>query len=189
MEKKVYAIEYSLQDANTKKELDTNIGGSPLEFISGTGQIIPGLESELVKLEAGSKTDILVQPADGYGEINEEAIQSLPKEQFADVELTEGMSLYGTGENGETVQVIVTSFTDEEVTIDYNHPMAGKTLMFTVEILSVREASEEEIQTGVVGGLAAMGGCGCGTGDGSCETEQEPHSHADDGCCGSGHCS
>ena len=183
MEKKVISIEYSLKDAKTGEDLDTNVGGKPLEFISGTGQIIPGLENELVKMEVGTKSDVMVNCVDGYGEVNKEAIQTLPKEQFAGVELVEGMSLYGTGENGETVQVVVTSFTEEEVTIDYNHPMAGKDLMFTVEILEVREATEEEIQTGVVGGLAAMGSCGCG--DEECETPETK----DDGCCGTGHCS
>jgi len=184
MEKKVIAIEYSLKDANTQEQLDSNVGSAPLEFISGTGQIIPGLESELIKMDMGIKTDVLVQPADGYGEINKEAIQTLPKEQFAGVELEEGMSLYGTGENGETIQVVVQSFDDDEVTIDYNHPMAGRTLLFTVEILEIRDATEEEISTGVVGGLAAMEGCGCG--DSNCDT---PQPKEEDGCCGSGHCS
>ena len=170
MEKKVYAIEYSLKDGNTNEELDSNVGGTPLEFISGAGQIIPGLEDKLVGLESGTKVDVKVDPADGYGEINEEAIQTLPKEQFAGIELAENMPLYGTGENGETVQVTVRSFTDNEVTIDYNHPMAGRTLMFTVTVLSVREATEEEIQTGVVGGLAAMGDCGCGDSSSGCSS-------------------
>ncbi len=166
MKQQVMAIEYSLKDANTKEDLDTNVGGTPLEFISGTQQIIPGLEEKLVQMKVADKSDIKVEPKDAYGEVNEEAIQTLPKEQFAGVELAEGMSLYGTGENGETVQVLVKSFDDENVTIDYNHPMAGKTLMFTVEILSIRDATDEEIQTGTVGGLAAMEDCGCG--DGHC---------------------
>ena len=183
---KVIAIEYSLKDANTNENLDTNVGGAPMEFVSGSGQIIPGLENELVKMEVGSKADVLVEPVNGYGEVNQELIQTLPKEQFADVELVEGMSLYGTGEDGQTVQVRVTGFNDEEVTIDYNHPMAGKTLMFSVSILDIRAATEEEIQTGVVGGLAAMEGCGCG--EGHCDTS-EPKEHKHDGCCGGGHCS
>jgi len=166
MKQQDMAIEYSLKDANTKEDLDTNVGGTPLEFISGTQQIIPGLEEKLVQMKVADKSDITVEPKDAYGEVNEEAIQTLPKEQFAGVELAEGMSLYGTGENGETVQVLVKSFDDENVTIDYNHPMAGKTLMFTVEILSTRDATDEEIQTGTVGGLAAMEDCGCG--DGHC---------------------
>ncbi len=167
MENKVMAIEYSLKDGSTNEEIDNNVGGEPLEFIAGSGQIIPGLEKELIKLNVGDSTEVLVQPQDGYGEINEEAIQTLPREQFAGVELEEGMALYGTGENGETVQVKVNSFSDDEVTIDYNHPMAGKTLAFTVKILSLREATQEEIQTGVVGGLAAED-CGCSSG--GCDT-------------------
>ena len=101
------------------------------------------------------------------------------QEQFAGIELTEGMSLYGSGENGETVQVVVKSFTDAEVTIDYNHPMAGRTLMFSVAVLSLREATEEEVQTGVVGGMAAMGGGCCGGGGGG-----HDHDHGSAGSCG-----
>ena len=188
MSNKVISIEYTLNDANSKVQLDTNVGGAPLEFISDMGQIIPGLEKELVNLNAGDKTDVLVKPADAYGEYNEEAAQTLPKEQFADIELTEGMSLYGTGEGGETVQVVVKEVKDDEVTIDYNHPMAGKTLMFSVTVLATRAATEEEIQVGVVGGMAAAGGGCCG--GGSCGTESEDHGHSHDhgsegGCCSS----
>jgi len=187
MSNKVISIEYTLNDANSKVQLDTNVGGAPLEFISDMGQIIPGLEKELVNLNAGDKTDVLVKPADAYGEYNEEAAQTLPKEQFADIELTEGMSLYGTGEGGETVQVVVKEVKDDEVTIDYNHPMAGKTLMFSVTVLATRAATEEEIQVGVVGGMAAAGGGCCG--GGSCDTDSEKsHSHdhgSEGGCCSS----
>lgn len=175
---KVIGIEYTLKDANTGEQLDTNVGQAPLEFIAGKGQIIPGLESKLVDMEANETADVMVEPKDGYGEYNEEAVQLLPKEQFAGIELTEGMSLYGTGENGETVQVVVKSFTEDEVTIDYNHPMAGRTLMFSVVITSARAATEEELQTGVVGGMAAMGG-GCCGGGGSSEPTQ---SHGGCGC-------
>ncbi len=163
---KVISIEYTLYDANTKEQLDSNIGQAALEYISGMQQIIPGLEVELEKLNVGENADIHVKAADAYGEYNQEAIQVLPKEQFAGVDLVEGMTLYGTGEDGETTQVIVQSFTDDEVTIDFNHPLAGKELMFTVAILDSRDATQEEIQTGVVGGLEAAGGCGCG--EGSC---------------------
>ena len=184
---KVIGIEYNLKDANTGEQLDSNLGGAPLEFISGKGQIIPGLESKLIEMTENDKADVLVQPADAYGEFSEEAMQVLPREQFAGIELTENMTLYGTGEQGETVQVNVKTFTDDEVTIDYNHPMAGKTLMFSVTILSLRDATEEEVQTGVVGGMAAMGGGGCcggGSGDeaGSCGTEQPAKSQGGCGC-------
>ncbi len=187
---KVIGIEYSLKDANSGEQLDSNVGGAPLEFISGRGQIIPGLESKLVEMAEKEQADVMVQPAEAYGEYNEEAMQTLPKEQFAGIELTEGMTLYGTGEQGETVQVTVKSFSDSDVTIDYNHPMAGKTLMFSVTVLSLRDATEEELQTGVVGGMAAMGGGCCGggghdhgEGGGCCSSEPQPEqSHGGCGC-------
>lgn len=190
MSNKVIGIEYTLKDANTGEHLDSNVGQAPLEFISGKGQIIPGLESKLIEMSANEEADVLVQPVDAYGEYNDEAVQTLPKEQFAGIELVEGMSLYGTGEHGETVQVVVKSFNDVEVVIDYNHPMAGKTLMFSVAILSLRDATEEEVQTGVVGGMAAMGGGCCGSSGhshshgGSCGTEDNDHghSHSHGGC-------
>ncbi|WP_375724353.1 peptidylprolyl isomerase [Arcobacter sp. KX21116] len=176
---KVIGIEYTLKDANTGDHLDSNVGAAPLEFVSGKGQIIPGLESKLIEMNVSEEADVLVEPKDAYGELNPEAVQTLPKEQFAGIELKEGMSLYGTGEQGETVQVTVTGFNDNEVTIDYNHPMAGKTLMFSVAILSSRAATEEEIQTGVVGGMAAMGGGGC------CGGGSHDHGSSEGGCCSS----
>ena len=188
MSNKVIGIEYTLKDAKTGEQLDTNVGQAPLEFVSGKGQIIKGLEDKLVNMSANEEADVLVEAKDGYGEYNEEAVQTLPKEQFAGIELSEGMSLYGQGEHGETIQVVVKSFDDTNVTIDYNHPMAGRTLMFLVAILSLRDATEEEIQSGVVGGFAAMGGgcCGgggCGTGH---DHDDHDHGHSQGGGCGTG---
>ena len=173
---KVISIEYTLKDANTNEQLDTNVGAAPLEFIIGKGQIIPGLEKKVIEMNVNDEADVLVQPEEAYGEIKDDAIQTLPKEQFAGIEIAEGMSLYGTGEQGETVQVMVKSFTDDEVIIDYNHPMAGKTLMFSESVLSIRVATEEELQTGVVGGMTAMGGGGgcCGGGGAPAADESAP---------------
>ena len=185
---KVAGIEYTLQDATTKEQLDTNVGSDPLEFIVGKGHVIPGLEAKLIGLKLNDNIDIIVAPQDGYGEINQDAIQTLPVEQFAGIELQEGMSLYGTGENGQTVQVIVKSVGENDVTIDYNHPMAGKTLMFTVIIKSIREATSEEIELGVIGGAAAMDSCGCGSNDGGCGSHEQPKEE-ESSCCGGGHCS
>jgi FKBP-type peptidyl-prolyl cis-trans isomerase SlyD len=180
----VVSLEYTVIDAQTKEVVDTNVDGNPLEFIVGAEQIIVGLENNLLGLNKDDKSDIVVEPQDGYGEYNNEAVQTLPKEQFADVELVEGMTLYGSGENGETVQVIVKSFDEENVEIDYNHPLAGKTLMFTVLILDIRDATPEELSTGVVGGMSD--GCGCG--DDSCDTQTEDELQSNS-CCGEGHCS
>eukprot|EP01155_Anaeramoeba_flamelloides_P003426 Anaeramoba_flamelloidesa1062129_411.p3 GENE.a1062129_411~~a1062129_411.p3 ORF type:complete len:198 (+),score=22.11 a1062129_411:930-1523(+) len=177
---KVLSIEYTLTDANSGEHLDTNVGKTPLEFITEKNQIIPGLEAKLINMSAGEEGDVLVEPKDGYGEYNAEAVQNLPKEQFAGIDLVEGMTLYGQGENNQTVQVLVKSFDDKEVTIDYNHPMAGRSLMFSVSVLAERAATEEEIQTGIVGGMAAMGGGCCG--GGHCDDESG-HSHESEGSC------
>jgi FKBP-type peptidyl-prolyl cis-trans isomerase SlyD len=188
-ENEVVSMEYQVVDANTKEVYDSNVGNAPLEFIVGKGQIIPGLENQIKDLSDGEKADLMVNPSEAYGEYNEEALQSLPKEQFAGIELKEGMSLYGSGENGQTVQVTVKSFDEENVTIDYNHPLAGKTLMFSITIAGVRAATEEEIETGVVGGMAAMSGGCCGGGHCDSEEPKHEHKHNDGGCCGGGHCS
>ena len=113
----------------------------------------------------GDKGDMLIAAADAYGEYSEDAIQVLPIEQFEGVELKDGLTLYGQGENGETVQVTVKSFDEKEVNIDFNHPLAGKDLMFSVTVLSSREATADELETGIVGGHTGSGGsCGSGCG-------------------------
>ena len=159
----VVGIEYEVKEAGTTETVDTNKGGQPLEFIMGKGQIIPGLENALVGMNEGESKDILVKAADAYGEVNPEALQTLPKEQFEGVDLKEGMTLYGQGEDGQTVQVTVKSFDDKEVQVDFNHPLAGKDLMFSVTVLSERAATEDEISSGVVGGEQG-GSCGTGCG-------------------------
>ncbi|MBA1419321.1 MAG: peptidylprolyl isomerase [Epsilonproteobacteria bacterium] len=160
----VVGIEYEVKEAGTDAVVDTNKGGQPLEFIMGKGQIIPGLENALVGMNEGESGDIMVKAADAYGDVNPEAMQTLPKEQFEGVDLVEGMTLYGQGEDGQTVQVTVKSFDDKEVNVDFNHPLAGKDLMFFVTVLSERAATEDEITSGVVGGAAEGESCGTGCG-------------------------
>ncbi len=162
----VVGIEYEVKEAGTTAVVDSNKGGEALEFIIGKGQIIPGLETALVGMSKDESGDIMVSAADAYGEVNLEAKQVLPIDQFEGVDLIEGMSLYGQGEDGQSVQVTVTAFDDKEVNIDFNHPLAGKDLMFSVTVLSAREATADEVASGVVGGAPAEGescgtGCGC----------------------------
>jgi len=161
----VVGIEYEVKQAGTTEVVDSNKGAEPLEFIIGKGQIIPGLENALVGMAQGESGDIMVAAADAYGDLNPEAVQTLPIEQFDGVDLVEGMTLFGQGEGGQSVQVTVTSFDDKEVNIDFNHPLAGKDLMFSVTVLSAREATADEVTSGVVGGAPEAGGS-CGTGCG-----------------------
>ncbi len=161
----IVSIEYEVRDGD--KVVDSNVGGAPLVFMFGKGQIIPGLEKGIENMAIGEKADVLVKPADAYGEYNEEATQEVPKDQFAGIDLEVGMTLYGQGEDGSTVQVTVKEIKEDAVVIDFNHPLAGKDLMFTVTLNNVREATPEEVMTGIPAeNQQADDGC-CGTGGGS----------------------
>ncbi len=162
----VVSIQYEVRDGDSV--VDSNMGGEPLVFMFGKGQIIPGLENGIQAMNVGESADVLVKSIDAYGEYNDEAQQELPKEQFAGIELNAGMTLYGQGEDGGTVQVIVKEIKDESVIIDFNHPLAGKDLMFSVTLNSVRDASAEEAMTGIPAeNKVDDSGC-CGGGGSSC---------------------
>jgi len=160
----IVSIEYEVKDGDNV--VDSNIGGDPLVFMFGKGQIIPGLENGIVDMSIGDKGDILVQPTDAYGEYNAEATQEVPVDQFAGIELNVGMTLYGQGEDGGTVQVTVKEIKEDTVVIDFNHPLAGKELMFSVAINNVRDASAEEAMTGIPAENKPDEGESCGTGCG-----------------------
>jgi FKBP-type peptidyl-prolyl cis-trans isomerase SlyD len=155
----VVSIEYTLTEKGQSEVLDTNKGQAPLDFIMGMGMIISGLEESIKNMSKGESAVVEIPALGAYGEREEEAVQTLPKEQFAGVELEKGMQLYGQSEDGQTVMVTVADFDDKTVTVDYNHPLAGKDLAFDLTILDVRDATDEEINTGVIGGDS----CGCGT--------------------------
>ncbi len=161
-ENSVVGITYTLTEDGKNEVLDTNVGSAPLEFVTGKGRIIPGLEKALVGMSAGESKRITVPAAEAYGEYNPEALQTLPREQFEGIDLKKGMALYGQDESGHTVQVVVKDFDDKSVTIDFNHPLAGKDLVFDVTVTESRDATEQEAATGEVGGGCVDGSCGCG---------------------------
>lgn len=160
----VYTFEYELSDFNTGEKLDSNVGQEPLSIVTGAGSIIKGLEDRLVELNEGDNEKIVVKPEEGYGVYNEGMIEQHSADQFKDIELTKGMVLYGSTEDGQTVQVSVKDFDNESVMIDFNHPLAGKTLVFDLKVLGLREASEEEATNGMTQSSDSDGcgsGCGC----------------------------
>lgn len=169
----VVSMFYELKDANTGELLESNTHAQPISFILGKGQILEGLEDEISKLECPSNVDIVIKKDKALGEYDENAIQTLPKEQFAGIDLQLGMELFGEGEDGSTVRVSVKDIGDDTVTIDYNHAYAGKDLLFSLNLLDVRPATEDEILTGIVAGSHS---CGCG--------HQGHHHHSGEGCCG-----
>ncbi len=164
---KIVSIEYEVNDGT--KVVDSNIGGLPLVFMFGRGQIIPGLENAITNMSIGEKANVVVKAEDAYGEYNAEAKQEVPKDQFAGIDLEVGMTLYGQGEDGGTVQVVVQEIGDENVIIDFNHPLAGKELTFLVIVNNIREASAEELMSGIPAenqqddccGTGGGTGCGC----------------------------
>ena len=129
--------------------IDSSEGKEPLGYLHGAGNIIPGLEKALEGKTIGNSLTVAVTAAEGYGEVQKELIQEVPKEAFQGVDNIEvGMQFEAQTGQGGTVPVTVIAVTDEIVTVDGNHPLAGKNLNFDVTIEEVREASEEELARG-----------------------------------------
>ncbi|AMO67125.1 FKBP-type peptidylprolyl isomerase [gamma proteobacterium BDW918] len=148
----VVAFHYTLTD-EAGAEIDTSKGQEPLAYLHGHGGIIPGLERELTGKTTGDAMKVTVQPEDGYGELNPELIQAVPREAFQGVDQIEvGMQFQASGAQGQVQTVVVKAVDDESVTVDANHPLAGQVLQFDVSIEEVRVASEEELSHGHVHG-------------------------------------
>lgn len=148
------AIDYRLTLDNGQ-EFDRSAEGSPLGFVTGTGSIIPGLEKALAGKGAGDSFKVTVEPEDGYGHVQQELLQAIPRDRFpSDVEIVPGMSFHARGPRGP-VALTVVSADQGQVNVDLNHPLAGKRLTFDVKIQEVREPLAHEIP-------ATDSGCGCG---------------------------
>lgn len=139
--------------------VDTSEDGDPIVFLQGAGQIIPGLEKAIYGLTAGDKKSVTVGPADGYGEIDPDSIVEVPKDEFPEdfplelgVEITVNTEDEDDESLEEEMEATIVAVNEETVTLDFNHPLAGKTLDFAVNILEVREATAEEIEHGHVHG-------------------------------------
>jgi len=146
---RVVTINYTLTN-NQGEELDSSRGEGrePLAYLEGAQAIIGGLESALNEKNVGDQVKVSVEPAEGYGEINEELVQPVPRTAFEGVESIEpGMQFQAQTPDGPQV-VRVMEVNEETVTIDANHPLAGETLHFDVEVLEAREATDEEQEHG-----------------------------------------
>lgn len=148
-ENAVVSIHYTLKDDNGAT-VDSSIGKEPLSYLHGRKNIISGLENALTGKNVGDKLSVTIPPEEAYGNYDEALIQVLPREAFGGVEdIQVGMQFYS--ESPEGVQMItIKEVNGDQITVDANHPLAGKTLHFDVEIMDVREATEEELQHGHV---------------------------------------
>jgi len=147
-DKKVVSFHYKLT-LDTGDVADSSEGKAPLNFMVGSGQIIPGLEKELLGMSAGEKKIVNVQPEEGYGVKDDRLVQTIERSQIPDsVDLKLGETLRGQSEDGHVVEGVIAAIDGDAVKIDFNHPLADKVLTFDVEIVDIRDASAEELAHG-----------------------------------------
>lgn len=141
----VVTLAYTLRD-DAGAVLDQSDRAEPFSYLHGTQTIIPGLEQALTGASAGESHQVHLAPADAYGEHSEELIQVVGRDQFdTDVTLNVGMEFHAQDQHGRVRTVRITAVDGDEVTVDGNHPLAGVTLHFDVEVLDVRAATAEEL--------------------------------------------
>ncbi len=169
---RVISIDYVLTDSQGQI-IDSSKEAGPLDYIHGTGHLIPGLEKALEGKAAGENIKVTIQPKDGYGEIRQEMIQSIPRTQFdSEGQIEVGMQFMAHTDDGRIILRVV-KVEGDQVVVDGNHPLAGVVLHFNVDVKNIREASPEELRHGHI-----HGGAGCGS-----------HGEGGGGCCGGeGHC-
>ena len=149
----VVSINYTLKDKEGAV-IDTSEGRDPMVYLHGDGGLIPGLESELEGKTIGDKLNVVVAPEHAYGNKKDELLQIVPKSGFqgeGEEQLALGLQVQLNTENGPVI-ASVAKIDGEEVTLDLNHPLAGITLHFDVEVTAVREANADEISHGHVHG-------------------------------------
>lgn len=148
---KAVAIEYTLKN-DSGEVIDTSEGQDPLSYLHGAGNLISGLEQALEGKSEGEELKVTVSPEDAYGERMDELVQKVPRDRFEGAdELEVGMRFHASSDHGETL-VTITDVSDDEVTVDGNHPLAGQTLHFDVKVVDVRDASAEEVEHGHIHG-------------------------------------
>lgn len=176
---KVVSIDYVLTDDNDDV-LDSTQGRGPMEYVHGAGSVLPALEESLAGKSTKGRLRITLPPDQGYGEYSEELVQSIPLSTFPNADaIRVGVQFQLDTSQGPKIATI-TKIEGDEFTLDMNHPLAGKTLHFDVEVANIRDATAEEIENGHV----HQEGCGCG----HAHNEEDcgcGHSHKDS--CGCGH--
>ncbi len=188
---KVVAVSYALDVEG--QIADKSAPGAPLEYIHGTGMLLPKFEAALQDKEPGDAFDFVLSPEDGYGKYDPSYVIALPKTAFAiDGQVREEFLVVGRtipmlNQAGQVVQGTVREVTDSSVKMDFNHPMAGKTLHFTGKVESVRSATEKELTEGLHGEYLPQEGHKCCHGKGDCH-KGEGDCDCNGDCKGEGDC-
>jgi len=120
------------------KQFDSSEGREPLQFELGAGQVVPGFDKAVSGMTVGDTKSVTIAPEDAYGERNEQAVQEVPKSALPEeLEPEAGMMLQAQNQNGQPVQLTVVAVNDESITVDANHPLAGKTLNFDINLVAI----------------------------------------------------
>lgn len=147
--KKAVFFHYTLTD-DDGDEIDSSRGSDPMAYLHGADNIVPGLERELDGKKVGDRFTVVVPPEEGYGTKSARPPQPVDRKAFTDVEPQPGMPLVVENEDGRQLQLWVHSVTDEAVLLTADHPLAGVSLHFDVEVVEIRDATEEELDHGHV---------------------------------------
>ena len=148
----VVSIGYTLTDEEGNV-IDSATHVNPFSFLSGKNQILPALEEKLGEMIIGSKKIVVLSPENGYGVYDEMALQVVDRSEFpAETQLEEGMGFVADTPEGGQMPFTIKKIDGENITLDFNHPLAGKTLTFDVELINLREATTEELSHGHIHG-------------------------------------
>ncbi len=145
----VVSMEYTLWVDG--EVMDSSEGNEPLEFLAGRENIISGLEGQMQGMEIGESKEVSVTPGEGYGEYDAEDFLDVPRKEFPnDLEIEVGMELSVRDDEGESRYARIEQVDEESVRLNFNHPLAGKTLKFNVKVVGLRKPTEEELEHGHV---------------------------------------
>ena len=170
----VVSMDYEL--TVEKSIIDYSEEGDPIVFLQGHGNIIPGLESAIQGMKIGESKEIFVKAADAYGEFDPENFTEVPRTEFPEeIPLEVGTEIGVNDENGEELTAYIEEIDVDKITLNFNHPLAGKDLEFKVKIVDIREATPEELKHGHIHDDHEC----CG-GEENCDCD---HDHSDGGCC------
>ncbi|MGJ8669187.1 MAG: FKBP-type peptidyl-prolyl cis-trans isomerase [Oceanococcus sp.] len=145
----VVSLDYTLKN-DAGETLDSSTGGEPLTYLHGHGNLIRGLEKALDGRQASDSFEVSIAPEDGYGMPNDQLVQTVPRSAFEGIDTIEPGMRFQTGSDTGPMVVSVTEVTEDSVTIDGNHDLAGETLNFSVTVTDVRTATAQELEHGHV---------------------------------------
>jgi FKBP-type peptidyl-prolyl cis-trans isomerase SlyD len=179
----VISMDYELKVENSI--IDYSEEGDPIVFLQGHGNIIPGLEKAIQGMNIGDSKEVFVKAADAYGEFDPENFTEVPRTEFPEeIPLEIGTEIGVNDENGEELSAYIEEVDVDKITLNFNHPLAGKDLEFKVKIVGIREATAEELEHGHIHGSDECE-CDCEN-DEDCDCEHGDHQHSgdEDCCCG-----